>query len=127
MSLFEPMRRQVFTTKPGIPSTLGASRTTKMINDLPIELLHKILEQAALLNELCGVEFTYGLSRTPLDANAKVYKYVNGMIAAARLPQLTDCCRKLTNGISRMSSGGTQRPQLVKCVRRGINGRLSIP
>lgn len=37
------------------------------INDLPAEILHGILKEAAVLNEHRGVKFTYGLSRTQPD------------------------------------------------------------
>lgn len=51
------------------------------INDFPAEILDKVLEWAAVFNEKDGVQFTYGLSKTPQPhVTAKIEKSLRGEI-----------------------------------------------
>lgn len=66
-----------------------------IINDLPNEIVDRILEKAASLNKSDGVKFTFGLSQAPQPyvAEPKREKYVSGMQPPVRISvyYVVDC------------------------------------
>jgi hypothetical protein len=55
--------------------------TIKTINDLPYEVLSKILEETAKLNQRYGVTYTFGLSQPPMPLQtAPLQRYVRGPV-----------------------------------------------